>query len=68
MTETLTKNEQLALDELVWEYSSPHPIRAIAVRIGMSHGRVEQIEKIALRKLRRAAERSAKGRDFRGDR
>ncbi len=48
----LTKKEQAALEELVWELSAPHTLEEIAERLGCSIENVWKIEKRALGKLR----------------
>jgi hypothetical protein len=61
----VTPDEEAALAELTealqWELDSPHPLEAIADRLGMSVFAVLRLEKKALDKLRDAAE--AKGLD-----
>lgn len=56
MTE-LAPNEQAALDELTFALGGPHTLEAIARRLGVSRGYVQEIERRALGKLRHAAKR-----------
>lgn len=58
---TLTPNEEAALAEIEWELLAPHTLEAIAARIGVSHQLVSQIEKRALRKLRKLFKKSGLG-------
>jgi len=52
---SLTDNEQAALEELIWVNSSLRSCKQIAKRLGISKQRVEQIERVALLKLKKNA-------------
>lgn len=57
---SLTPNEQAALEELVWEMSKPHTLEDIATRLGVPLVTVFDIEKRALRKMRKRLIREGK--------
>ena len=52
MSDVLTPNEEAALEELIWELSTPHTLQEIAARLGCRFQLVSQIEHRALRKMR----------------
>jgi DNA-directed RNA polymerase sigma subunit (sigma70/sigma32) len=67
-----TENESRALAEISHELEfglgGPRTVREIGRHLGISKSRVEQLEQQAMRKLKRAADRSPTALAMRGDR
>ncbi len=52
----MTENEEAALEEIMWELTSPHTQEEIAARLGVTSRTIRRIETRALAKLRELIE------------